>query len=609
MKTKLFALLAFICIGVTSCYDDSALLGQLADHEQRISTLETLCKQMNTNISSLQTIVEAMQENDYITSVAPITESGAEVGYTITFTSGKTITIYHGKDGADGKDGLNGTDGKDGVDGTDGKDGHTPVIGVKQDTDGIYYWTLDGEWLLDNAGNKIKAEGTDGKDGANGEDGTDGITPQLKIEEGFWYVSYDNGATWQHLYKAVGEDGKDGVDGANGDSFFKSVEHNDKEVIFELANGTIISIPFETAFQLILDKSSIVVEAQNSYSIPYRVEGAKGRTLILVEGDDFNVELESLSDTTGVINIKSWRSSHGDEFSGEVYIWALNDAGVSSQMIEIIAGVFYSSTNTRENKFILSTTGGNIQILVSSNIDYNVETTAEWIQYVETKAVNNDILIFSILENLGDKYRNGKVVISTSHASIEFECMQLSQFDGFIIKCTAAENESYGFETVMLDTLVNKSGLHIHEVLGYSSWEDLSLSFCNYYEQDQWETVFYGYDINTGELFSETYNVNGFGYWTDGNGSVTDWGESARCCTENHHYLDYDPWEGFDPEMSIMIMPGNITAGDEYRMDYLFIRKKDGESYIAPVTILINVGPYQDPEAGLYPEEATPGTH
>jgi hypothetical protein len=24
-----------------------------------------------------------------------------------------------------------------------------PIIGVKKDTDGIYYWTLDGEWLTD----------------------------------------------------------------------------------------------------------------------------------------------------------------------------------------------------------------------------------------------------------------------------------------------------------------------------------------------------------------------------------------------------------------------------------------------------------------------------
>ena len=160
--------------------------------------LQKLCNQMNTNIASLQTIVGALQNNDYIQSITPLMENGKEVGYTITFTKSGAVIIYHGKDGANGNDGQNGTNG------VDGKDGHTPQIGVKQDTDGIYYWTVDGEWLLDDNGNKIKAVGTDGKDGqdgANGNDGqngtngTDGITPKLKIENGYWYVSYDDGAT------------------------------------------------------------------------------------------------------------------------------------------------------------------------------------------------------------------------------------------------------------------------------------------------------------------------------------------------------------------------------------------------------------------------------
>lgn len=68
-------------------------------------------------------------------------QNGKEVGYTITFSKSNPITIYHGKDGQNGTDGE---DGKPGVDGEDGKNGHTPVIGVKQDTDGSYYWTLDG---------------------------------------------------------------------------------------------------------------------------------------------------------------------------------------------------------------------------------------------------------------------------------------------------------------------------------------------------------------------------------------------------------------------------------------------------------------------------------
>ena len=124
-----------------------------------------------------------------------------------------------------------------------------------KDLDGIYYWTLDGGWLLDGKGNKIKAVGTDGKNGQDGQDGTngsngtngtdgkdgvngtdgkdgedgkdgqDGVTPRLKIENDYWYVSYDNGATWEKLCKATsesganganGQDGKDGEDGKDG---------------------------------------------------------------------------------------------------------------------------------------------------------------------------------------------------------------------------------------------------------------------------------------------------------------------------------------------------------------------------------------------------------
>ena len=221
-KSHLYFLTAIMLFAV-SCsesYDDSALVGRVDNLENRVAKLEELCKQMNTNISSLQTLVTALQNNDYVTGVTPITKSGETIGYTITFAKSQPITIYHGEDG------------KDGQNGTDGKDGYTPIIGVKQNTDGIYYWTLDGDWLLDIDGNKIKAQGTDGKDGEDGEDGADGkdgITPQFKIENDYWHISYDNGETWTQLGKATGEDGQDGQNGTNGadgngsDSIFQSV--------------------------------------------------------------------------------------------------------------------------------------------------------------------------------------------------------------------------------------------------------------------------------------------------------------------------------------------------------------------------------------------------
>lgn len=162
-----------LCLGIvisSSCrYDDSELWTAVNNHEDRISKLEVLCNQLNTNVLSLKAIVTALNKADFVTGFTPIDENGTEIGYTIVFASGKTITIYHGKDG---------------------KDGETPVIGIRKGSDGIYYWTLNGEWLLDDSNQKIPAYDNDCQNG---------ITPQLKIEDDDWYVSYDNGESWEKL--------------------------------------------------------------------------------------------------------------------------------------------------------------------------------------------------------------------------------------------------------------------------------------------------------------------------------------------------------------------------------------------------------------------------
>ena len=138
---KLLSLLmcGLLLFGCGDKYDDSALRNDLNDLENRVAKLEELCKQMNTNISSLQKIVEALQDNLSISKVEQISD-----GYIIHFSDGSTATIKNGKNSED-----------------------APIIGVKKDTDGIYYWTLDGEWLTDEKGNKVKAQGTDGKDGVD----------------------------------------------------------------------------------------------------------------------------------------------------------------------------------------------------------------------------------------------------------------------------------------------------------------------------------------------------------------------------------------------------------------------------------------------------------
>ena len=198
-------------------YDDSELKSDINDLKSRMAALEKQCKNMNENLTSLQAIVDAIQKQDGIVSVTDLPDGQ---GYSVKFVSGKVIYLYNGKNGTDGV---------------------TPKISVRKDSDGIYYWTVDGDWLIVD-GKKVRAVGLDGKDGQSGNDGKDAVTPQLKIENGFWYISYDNGNSWNKLGKATGENGKDGQDG---DGFFKSVTVKDGYAIFVMNDSeqTTLRIP------------------------------------------------------------------------------------------------------------------------------------------------------------------------------------------------------------------------------------------------------------------------------------------------------------------------------------------------------------------------------
>lgn len=259
---KLLLFTLFLIIGNIGCsddYDDSKLWDSINDLENRVTKLEELCQQMNTNISSLQEIVTALQKNESIKSVSTLTDGS---GYLITFSSGKTITIYHGTDGEIGNDGT------------------TPTISVKKDIDGIYYWTVNGEWLIVD-GNKVKAEGSDGEDGMDGNDGsdgTDGITPQFKIEQGYWYISYDNEQNWIQLGKATGDSGLNGTDGQN---FFKGVSIQNGYVCFILndEDSSIIKLPFITEEELIIEVKepgtlkSLLSDEQKRSTIQFKIQG------------------------------------------------------------------------------------------------------------------------------------------------------------------------------------------------------------------------------------------------------------------------------------------------------------------------------------------------
>ena len=138
--------LALSCLACSK-YDDSALYDRLAKLEQRVGAIEENVKVANEDIKTLKSLVAAVSQGKTITNVEKTTE-----GYNLTLSDKQVISIKIGRNGTDG---------------------HSPKISVAQEN-GVYYWQLDGQWLLDAQGNKVRVSGETGPVGPQGPQGVAG---------------------------------------------------------------------------------------------------------------------------------------------------------------------------------------------------------------------------------------------------------------------------------------------------------------------------------------------------------------------------------------------------------------------------------------------------
>ena len=375
-------------------YDDSELTGRVENLENRVQKLE---EQMNSNISSLQAILEALNNNDYITKVIPITDGEKEIGYTIHFSKGTSINIYHGQDGQNGQD------------------GYTPQIGVKLDIDGIYYWTLDGEWMIDESGNKIKAQGLDGQDGEdgqdgqdgapgeNGQDGQDGITPQFKIEDDYWWVSYNNGASWEKLGQAT-------VAGEDAMNIFQSVTVKDSEVEFVLSDGTTFVIPLKLNIEISysIENGEIGISEGHAVYVDYRLSNANEKAVVTASSDgNFITKVIPEDVNGGKISIISANGAT------EGYINVMVSDGNGYTFINVI-NIFENRIEFSEDlEYILNSNGGDIIIPFSINTSYmtKIVDDASWVSINPQSRANmhDETLNISVEPNTSSSERIAKI--------------------------------------------------------------------------------------------------------------------------------------------------------------------------------------------------------
>lgn len=403
--TKSFAIAIAAMMTFTGCYDDSDLQTRMDQAEKDIAELQQLVKDINTNISSLVTVVDALKNSDQITSVTPLSDGS---GYTITFSKSGTITIYNGKNGVDGTNGTNGANGENGA------DGHTPVISVKLDQDGQYYWTVDGEYLTDADGKKIPATAHVG-------------VPQIKIEGGKFIISYNGGVSWEVI----------GDSGATGTVLFMDVIDDEDAVVFKLTDGTTITVPKSQEFALIIENRVIAISAGSSVEVMYTINAADETTAIdgFATGG-YTFMIDSYESNRGSIIIDA-PDPYND---GKVFLFAFNSSGVTSaQVLTFELG----QLTVVQNAEVVPAEGGDVTIELRTNLQYEFDipfSDWSWVEFVDvqTKAMRNDVATFRIKENTTGAPRSSVISV------VDFNFNPITTFE--IVQ--NADNDNSGDDVV-----------------------------------------------------------------------------------------------------------------------------------------------------------------
>ena len=233
--------IAFTILSLVSCTNLDEVWAELRDHEQRIQKLEVLCNKLNSNIQAIQVVLTALEQNDYVTDIVKVVEDGVEVGYSITFAKGGTVTVYHGADGA------------------------APKVSIRKASDGAYYWTADDEWMTDDEGKMIPAAVPEGQDSP----ATNYITPQFRVVDGKWFMSLDNGNTWVEIVQ----------DGDDAERFFTEVTYDSDYLYLTMPDGTVISVP----------RNAPAEDGGTGVEHPFTVDGYLGPDGVINPGGASNV--------------------------------------------------------------------------------------------------------------------------------------------------------------------------------------------------------------------------------------------------------------------------------------------------------------------------------
>ena len=341
---------------------------ELDETHAKLQALQELAGAVNRDLHILDLIVRELDDSH---TILPETFHQTEDGYEVSFRDGKTIVIPFGKDGVDGVQFI--------------------PVGVR-DEDGLYYWTVDGEWLLDADGNKIRAGSVDG------------VVPQFKVEDGFWWISQDGGVTFLELAA---------VDDMDGFGVFRDVQQTSSgKVVLTLWDGETVELLSQFPFRLSFEgpvRDTLLVAAGELLPVPYKVivEGETDQPLVVTSGTDgtYISRVEPADGTTGVVMVQA-PAAYADG-----YILLTASCGGYSALKMI---TFRQREITPAESFVTVRLGSGSDpstIPYQANFDYVVKTAeGSWVEVVPDPETGG--LTFTPQENAGTEVRECVVTVS-----------------------------------------------------------------------------------------------------------------------------------------------------------------------------------------------------
>ena len=363
---KIFAIISLLALTIVSCNNKPDSDVQDVD---KLNSLAADCTRLNATIASLQTLASAIQQDGKLTGFTPVTDENGKVsGYIFTIDESKTVTLYN-----------------------------CPAYVSVGQIDGGYSWKVNGE--------AVSALG-------------DKNAPAFKVEGESVKMSLDGGSNWTEVAESTTQ-------------LIKSVSESASGVEIALDGGAALYLPKPEKLQveLVCDKKEFT--PNEAVYVQYKVSGTDEKE-VYVETYATNgwvAQIFSTSATEGVIKVVAPE----DVSNPSVMIYVTTDAGDA-----YVAPLDIAATGEAADDPVLSALasavsvgceGGEIEVKVSTNLDYEVVTDADWVVCKQTKAVREDAVPFEVGANKSEDARS---------SVIKFQC------GNFYTTCVVLQEADYG---------------------------------------------------------------------------------------------------------------------------------------------------------------------